>query len=88
MRCSGKGKGARSSTVVTGSDLSSVPKSIVVTASADGVTQGTFTVPLSTDPKDNVKCGFQSVLGAILSAPFCGCWCLCPIDQDLTGLVD
>jgi tetratricopeptide (TPR) repeat protein len=38
--------------------------------------------------KDNVKCGFQSVLGAILSAPFCGCWCLCPIDQDLTGLVD
>ena len=54
MRCSGKGKGARSSTVVTGSDLSSVPKSIVVTASADGLTQGTFTVPLSTDPKDAV----------------------------------
>ena len=44
----GKGEASRSSKVLL--DASAAPKTIEVTASADGLTMGTFTVPLSTDP--------------------------------------
>jgi hypothetical protein len=36
--------------------------------------------------KDSMKCGFKSVVGALLTPMFCGCWCLCPIDK--SGLVE
>ena len=49
----GKGQASRSSTVLLG-DASAAPKTIEVTASADGLTQGSWTVPLSIDPKDEV----------------------------------
>jgi hypothetical protein len=35
-------------------DASVAPKTIEVTASAAGLTMGSFTVPLSVDPKDEV----------------------------------
>ena len=49
----GKGVASRSSTVLQG-DASSAPKTIEVTASASGLTMGSFTVPLSVDPQDEV----------------------------------
>jgi hypothetical protein len=49
----GKGDASRSSTVLQG-DASVAPKTIEVTASAAGLTMGSFTVPLSVDPKDEV----------------------------------
>ena len=38
--------------------------------------------------KDNKHCGVKSILGAIITAPFCGCWCMCPLDQDTLAMVD
>lgn len=50
---SGKGAASRSSTIVQG-DASAAPTTIEVTATAEGLTPGSFSIPLSVDPSDAV----------------------------------
>jgi hypothetical protein len=38
--------------------------------------------------KDNKSCGIKSVVAGILAAPFCGCWCMCPLDRDPLPMVE
>ena len=56
-----KGEASRSSNVLL--DASTAPKMIEVTASADGLTMGTFSVPLSVDPKDAVLAVAEASVG-------------------------